>query len=105
VWIAASDPVAGISGNWAFLIAIVTSGSAVAVVLIQSRRARPTKRAQQKHLRSASDEAVREYRELYVDELRAEVKRLQGRVTSAENRAELYRQRWDDCLQDRRDDN
>jgi hypothetical protein len=104
VWAAASDPVAGISGNWAFLIAIVTSGSAVAVVLIQSRRARPSKQAQRRHLRSAADEAVREYRELYVDELRAEVRRLQERVTDAEDRAEVYRKRLDDYIRDHRGD-
>jgi low affinity Fe/Cu permease len=99
VWIAA-DPVAGVSGGWWFLASLMTAASAVTISFIQNRRARPSKRAQRKHIRSAADEAVREYRELYVDELRTEVKRLQERVTAAENRAELYRQRLDDYIQD-----
>jgi hypothetical protein len=100
VWIAAVDPVAGVSGGWWFLASLMTAASAVSISFIQNRRARPSKQAQRKHLRSAADEAVREYRELYVDELRAEVKRLQARVTASEDRAELYRKRLDDYIQD-----
>jgi low affinity Fe/Cu permease len=103
VWIAA-DPVAGVSGGWWFLASLMTAASAVSISFIQNRRARPSKQAQRKHLRSAADEAVREYRELYVDELRAEVKRLQERVTASEDRAELYRKRLDDYIRDHRSD-
>ncbi len=103
MWIAA-DPVTGVSGGWIVLASLITAASAVAISLIQNRRARPSKQAQRKHIRSAADEAVREYRELYVDELRAEVRRLQARVTAAEDRAEVYQRRQDDYLQDRRHD-
>jgi low affinity Fe/Cu permease len=103
VWIAA-DPVAGVSGGWWFLASLMTAASAVSISFIQNRRARPSKQAQRKHIRSAADEAVREYRELYVDELRAEVKRLQARVTASEDRAELYRKRLDDYIRDHRGD-
>jgi len=104
VWIAVADPVGGVSGAWWFLASLMTAASAVSISFIQNRRARPSKQAQRKHLRSAADEAVREYRELYVDELRAEVKRLQDRVTAAEDRAEIYRKRLDDYIRDHRGD-
>ena len=99
-----ADPVGGVSGAWWFLASLMTAASAVSISFIQNRRARPSKQAQRKHLRSAADEAVREYRELYVDELRAEVKRLQDRVTAAEDRAEIYRKRLDDYIRDHRGD-
>jgi hypothetical protein len=103
VWVAA-DPVAGVSGGWVVLASLITAASAVSISIIQNRRARPSKQAQRKHIRSAADEAVREYRELYVDELRVEVKRLQERVTASEDRAELYRKRLDDYIRDHRGD-
>ena len=99
-----ADPVGGVSGAWWFLASLMTAASAVSISFIQNRRARPSKQAQRKHLRSAADEAVREYRELYVDELRAEVKRLQDRVTAAEDRAEVYRRRLDEYIEDHRRD-
>ena len=104
MWIAAPDPVAGVSGGWWFLASLMTAASAVSISFIQNRRARPSKQAQRRHIRSAADEAVREYRELYVDELRAEVRRLQERVTAAEDRADMYRQRLDDHLRGHGDD-
>jgi hypothetical protein len=96
VWIADGNPIAA-ADLWWFLGTLAAAASTVLVAFISVRRAKPSQVTQQKRVRSASDEAVREYRKLMVDE----VKRLQARVTAAEDRAETFRRGWDECEQQR----
>lgn len=98
MWLADAALDANSGSLWIAIGALFTALGGVLVALITTRRAKPSKATQRKHNRATSEEAIQEYREKFVV---PEMERLQSRVTRAENRAEMFRKRWDECEQQR----
>jgi hypothetical protein len=91
VWLADAALDSGSGSIWIAVAALATAIGGVLVALITTRRNRGSHRSE---VLKGQDEAVRVYRKTFVE---PEMKRLQARVTRAEDRAEVFRKRWDDC--------
>lgn len=80
MWLAEVDPSVGTANVWLLLITIVSSGATLATTWILHRRGKnPASR-------DAADDAVRQYRRLFVDPLHRENERLRQLLEECEGR-------------------